>query len=71
MSTLTVEKVSAGYGKVNVIRGIDLEIAAGRRSALVGSNGAGKSTIVKAINGLLPIGRGSIAWDGSPIGTMR
>ncbi|MGL4288547.1 MAG: ABC transporter ATP-binding protein [Phreatobacter sp.] len=71
MSTLTVEKVSAGYGKVNVIRGIDLEIAAGRRIALVGSNGAGKSTIVKAINGLLPIGRGSIAWDGSPIGTMR
>ncbi|QCI65308.1 ABC transporter ATP-binding protein [Phreatobacter stygius] len=71
MSTLTVEKVSAGYGKVNVIRGIDLEIGAGKRIALVGSNGAGKSTIVKAINGLLPLGQGGITWDGSPIGRMR
>ena len=71
MSTLSVEKVSAGYGKVKVIRDIDFRIAAGRRIALVGSNGAGKSTIVKAINGLLPLAGGSIAWDGNPIGTMR
>lgn len=71
MTTLSVENVSAGYGKVNVIRGIDLEIAAGRRIALVGSNGAGKSTIVKTINGLLPLGGGNITWDGGSIGAMR
>ena len=70
MSTLKLVNVSAGYGKADVIRGIDLEIAAGERVALVGSNGAGKSTVVKVINGLLPVRTGRIEWDGAPIGTM-
>jgi len=67
MSTLSLENVSAGYGKVDVVRGIDFRIDAGERVALVGSNGAGKSTIVRAINGLLPVRGGRVEWDGRSI----
>ncbi|HEX5651259.1 MAG TPA: ABC transporter ATP-binding protein [Steroidobacteraceae bacterium] len=51
-----------------MIRGISLEIAVGQRVALVGSNGAGKSTIVRVINGLLPVRSGRVEWDGASIG---
>ena len=71
MSRLVVQDVATGYGKANVIRGIDLVIESGRRVALIGSNGAGKSTIVKAINGLLPLRAGSITWDGMALGPMK
>ncbi len=71
MSTLVLDNVSAGYGKVDVIRGVSLSIPAGRRVALVGSNGAGKSTIVRTINGLLPLRAGGITWDGAAIGAVR
>lgn len=71
MSTLVLDDVSAGYGKVDVIRDVSLAIPAGRRVALVGSNGAGKSTIVRTINGLLPLRAGSITWGGAPMGAMR
>jgi branched-chain amino acid transport system ATP-binding protein len=70
MSTLRLQNMSAGYGKVDVVRGIDFRIDAGRRVALVGSNGAGKSTIVKAINGLLPVRSGAVEWDGTSIAGM-
>jgi branched-chain amino acid transport system ATP-binding protein len=70
MSTLRLQNMSAGYGKVDVVRGIDFRIDAGRRVALVGSNGAGKSTIVKAINGLLSVRSGGVEWDGTSIAGM-
>jgi branched-chain amino acid transport system ATP-binding protein len=70
MSTLRLADVSTGYGKADMIRGVGFEIAAGQRVALVGSNGAGKSTVVKVINGLLPLRSGRIEWDGVPIGAM-
>lgn len=71
MSSLVLKGVAAGYGKANVIRGIDLTIERGRRVALIGSNGAGKSTIVKAINGLLPTRSGTIDWEGTKLGAMK
>jgi len=71
MSRLVVHGVATGYGKADVIRGIDIVIESGRRVALIGSNGAGKSTIVKAINGLLPLRAGSITWDGAALGRMK
>lgn len=49
MSNLIVRGISAGYGKVNVVRDVSLTVPEGRRIALVGSNGAGKSTIVRTI----------------------
>lgn len=62
--TLKVEKLSAGYRRVPVIRNISFEIQAGQITSLIGLNGAGKSTLLKTILGLLPIMEGDIQIDG-------
>jgi branched-chain amino acid transport system ATP-binding protein len=70
MSNLIVRGISAGYGKVNVVRDVSLAVPEGRRIALVGSNGAGKSTIGRTIIGLLALRGGSVQWDRAPIESM-
>jgi branched-chain amino acid transport system ATP-binding protein len=51
---LEIKGLSAGYGKIGVLNGIDLRVAAGEVVALLGPNGAGKTTLLRAISGLLP-----------------
>jgi branched-chain amino acid transport system ATP-binding protein len=51
---LEISGLSAGYGKLGVLHGIDLTIAAGEAVALLGPNGAGKTTLLRAVSGLLP-----------------
>jgi branched-chain amino acid transport system ATP-binding protein len=60
---LKVSGLSAGYGKIGVLEGIDFTINAGEIVALLGPNGAGKSTLLKAISGLLPR-TGTITFGG-------
>jgi branched-chain amino acid transport system ATP-binding protein len=68
MSTgLSVRGLSAGYGKLPVIRQMDLSVEEGEIVAILGRNGAGKSTTLMAIAGLLPGTRGEIRVAGSPI----
>ena len=63
---LEVKGLTAGYGKIGVLEGIDFHIDAGEIVALLGPNGAGKSTLLKAISGLLPR-QGSIRFAGQDI----
>ena len=55
-AALKVTGLSAGYGGFRILDGLDLDLAAGRITAIVGSNGAGKSTLLRALAGLLPRG---------------
>src|SRR5262249_4626178 len=64
---LSVSGLSAGYGKVEVLRGINLEVAAEEIVAVLGANGAGKSTLNRAISGVLRATHGSIRFAGRAI----
>ncbi|HEX7003444.1 MAG TPA: ABC transporter ATP-binding protein [Trueperaceae bacterium] len=60
MPLLKVEGVTSGYGEMEVVRDISLEVGEGEIVSIIGPNGAGKSTVMKVIFGLLPVWRGSI-----------
>jgi len=64
---LEISDLHTGYGETEVIHGLDLTAAHGRVLAILGRNGAGKTTILKSIMALLPATRGSIALDGQEI----
>ncbi len=68
--SLEITGLVSGYGEVMTVHGIDLTVEAGRVTALVGSNGAGKSTTLRAVAGLLPIQAGAIRLDGEPLHTL-
>jgi branched-chain amino acid transport system ATP-binding protein len=61
--------LSVRYGALSAVRGIDIEVGSGAVVALLGANGAGKSTILKAIAGLAAA-QGDIVFDGQPIGAL-
>lgn len=67
MPMLAVENLEASYGAVRALHGVSLEVAEGELVALLGVNGAGKSTTLKSIMGVLKPGRGSITFLGEPI----
>jgi branched-chain amino acid transport system ATP-binding protein len=64
---LTIEGLHAGYGAVEVLRGVDLRIAPGELVALLGSNGAGKTTLNSVVSGLVPTWRGRVMFDGQDL----
>jgi branched-chain amino acid transport system ATP-binding protein len=64
---LEVSGLRAGYGRTEVLHGVDLKIPAGAAVALLGSNGAGKTTLLKTIAGLLPAREGHVLLQGSPV----
>ena len=61
---LEITALRGGYGRVEVLRGVDLQVNAGEMVALLGSNGAGKSTLNKVVCGLVPAWSGSVRFDG-------
>jgi branched-chain amino acid transport system ATP-binding protein len=63
---LKVRDLTVRYGAVQAVRGIDLDIAQGEIVALIGANGAGKTTVARAVAGLLPY-RGEIAFEGETL----
>ncbi len=69
-ASLQLKGVVGGYGAVRILHGVDLTAEAGGVTALIGSNGAGKSTTLRTVAGLLPVAEGSISFDGDPIETL-
>jgi branched-chain amino acid transport system ATP-binding protein len=67
MSLLEVTDLATGYGAMPVLHGISFEVEAGETAVIFGLNGAGKSTTVNAIAGLIPTWAGEIRFDGKPI----
>ena len=63
MSSLTVSNLVAGYGAINVLHGVSLDVPNGHTVALLGTNGNGKSTLIKAILGLVRARSGSIVFE--------
>ncbi len=64
---LTIEGLRAGYGAVEVLRGVDLHMAPGELVALLGSNGAGKTTLNSVVSGLVPTWAGRVVFDGQDL----
>ena len=64
---LQVNDVHAGYGNLKILRGVDMSISDGGIVTLLGGNGTGKSTLLKAISGLIPLMKGQITLNGVDI----
>jgi len=64
---LRIEGLVAGYGKMEVLHGIDLQVGAGQSLCLIGPNGAGKSTVLHSIYGFADVMGGAITVDGRDI----
>jgi branched-chain amino acid transport system ATP-binding protein len=65
MALLEVRDLKAGYGAVEVLRGVSLAIEPGEIVALLGSNGAGKSTFINTVCGIVPARGGTVRFDGA------
>ncbi len=72
MALLEVRDVDAGYGAgPNILKGLSLEVEAGKSYCIIGPNGAGKSTLLKVISGLLPTRAGEVTFRGVPFNGAR
>ena len=67
---LEIKDLHVYYGGIHALDGIDLEISDGKIISLIGANGAGKSTTLKSIMGLVEKSNGTITWNGTDITTM-
>ena len=70
MSTLPlldVEDLWVSYDRINAVRGVSFTVGAGEIVTLIGANGAGKSTILQAVSGLLPVARGRVSFAGEDL----
>lgn len=71
MPLLSLSGLVAGYGGITAVKGIDLAVETGEIVTLIGSNGAGKSTTLRAISGLVRPRSGTISFSGRPITNMQ
>ena len=70
MALLETHALKAFYGDFQALYGIDTELAPGETVAIIGANGAGKSTYLKSIAGLIRSDPDSVIFDGNAIGAM-
>ncbi len=67
---LLIDGLDVHYGAVHALRGVSLQVEAGQIVTLIGANGAGKSTTLRAISGLVKPSGGNIGFDGKPLGDL-
>jgi branched-chain amino acid transport system ATP-binding protein len=67
VALLEVENIHAGYGKLEILRGVSLRVEAGQIVSIIGPNGAGKSTVFKTLFGLLPARQGRVRFAGEDV----
>lgn len=67
---LELRGARAGYGTVEVLHGLDLTVPKGAITALIGANGAGKSTTLRVLAGLIPLRHGTLTWRGEHVERM-
>jgi urea ABC transporter ATP-binding protein UrtE len=67
---LELRDLHAGYGPSTVLRGIGMQVGAGERVAILGRNGVGKTTLLRAIVGAIRLQQGDLSLDGKAIGTL-
>ncbi len=67
MAFLEVSKVSSGYGEVQILWDVSLKLERGKLTSLVGSNGVGKTTLLRTVVGLIKPWQGSVAFDGQEV----
>jgi len=68
---LKLDQVHSGYGAIDVLKDLTLEVGAGEIVALLGANGAGKSTTLLTIAGVVPVRSGTVTWQGEPLPSGR
>jgi branched-chain amino acid transport system ATP-binding protein len=71
MALLELSDVSVHYGRIQALSGISLIVEEGEIVSLIGANGAGKSTTMRAISGIRPVSQGRITFDGEDITKLR
>ncbi len=67
---LEVAGLKSRYGRIEVLHGISVEVREGEIVSLIGSNGAGKTTFLRALSGVQPISGGSVRWQGKDISNV-
>ena len=67
MALLEVRDLHAGYGKLEILKGVSLDVTSGQVVSIIGPNGAGKSTVFKTLFGLLPARQGRVTLDGENV----
>jgi branched-chain amino acid transport system ATP-binding protein len=67
MALLEVEDIHAGYGKLEILKGVSLRVESGQVVSIIGPNGAGKSTVFRALFGLLPVRSGRVRFAGEDV----
>lgn len=67
---LSVDNLSAGYGKIRALHGVSLRVPQARIVCVLGANGAGKTTLMRALSGVLPVSEGQAIFDGQSIANV-
>src|SRR5687768_1984346 len=68
---LEIDKITLLYGRIQALHGVSLNVNEGEVVALIGANGAGKTTVMRAISGLRPVAAGRIRFNGEDITKLR